>query len=301
MGLSVRDIKYVIKTVDKYKIQGPLLTLGNQDIYATEQQVTGWMKEYNCKQCVPSSIEYSTSASTAKINTEARKYIHAKTFFEMLGIPADQYYDVDKFDFDKPKILFDMQDEVEQKFRDKFNFILDSGTLEHIFDIKGVLSNIVKMTNLNGYVLHLIPTHNFVNHGFYQCCPTLFYDFYMANGFKIVESYMVEIKPLFNRYHKYTQEQDYLGMYISPTNRYASVFLVQKIAEQPRIVNPDQYLYSKLAQNSDAVSANFNKSFIDKVTNFLRHIIPIKFHGVFFSIWQLMKRLEDKREYFDIG
>jgi hypothetical protein len=300
MGLSVRDIKYVIKTVDKYKIQGPLLTLGNQDIYATEQQIIDWMKVCNCKQCVPASIAYSTSASTAKINTEAKKYIHAKTFFEFLGIPTDQYYDVDKFDFDKPKILFDMQDEVDRKFCNKFNFILDSGTLEHIFDIKQVLSNIVKMTKLNGYVLHIIPTHNFVNHGFYQCCPTLFYDFYKANGFKIVEAYIVEIGYLYNRYFKYNQENDYLGMYLSPAKRYASLFLVQKIAELPKIINPDQYLYSMLAKNPDAVTANFNKSFIDKVTNFLRHIIPIKFHGVFFSIWQSMKRFEDKREYFDI-
>lgn len=300
MGLSVRDIKYIIKTVDKYKIQGPLLTLGNQDIYATHQQIIDWMADYNCKQSVPSSIDYSTSASTAKINAEARKYIHARTFFELLGIPAEQYYDVDKFDFDKPKILFDMQDEVEQKLCDKFNFILDSGTLEHIFDLKQVLSNIVKMTKLNGYVLHIIPTHNFVNHGFYQCCPTLFYDFYSANGFKIVEAYTVEIGHLRNRYFKYDQEKDYLGMYLSPNKRYVSVFLVQKIKQQLKIVNPDQYLYTMLAKNADAVSADFNKTFIDKFTNFLRHIIPIKFHGVFFSIWQFMKRLEEKREYFDI-
>ncbi|MFH2138272.1 MAG: hypothetical protein ABII88_07140 [Candidatus Omnitrophota bacterium] len=300
MGLSARDLKYVIRIVNKYKIQGPLLTLGNQDIYATKQQVIDWMKLDNCKQFIPSSIEYSTSASTVKVNEEAKKYIHAKTFFEFLGISADNYYDVDKFDFDKPKILFDMQDEVDQKLHNKFNFILDSGTLEHIFDVKQVLSNIVKMTKLNGYVLQLIPTHNFVNHGFYQCCPTLFFDFYMANGFKIVESYVVEIRQFCNRFYKYVQEQDYLGMYLSPTKRYASVFLVQKIKEQSKIVNPDQYLYSMLVKDTEEVTANFNKSFIDKVTNFLRHIIPIRFHGVFFSIWQFMKRLEEKREYFDI-
>lgn len=301
MGLSVRDIKYIIKIVDKYKIQGPLLTLGNQDMYATYQQIIAWMKDYNCKQSVPSSIDYSTSAGTAKINAEAKKYIHAKTFFELLGIPAEQYYDVDKFDFDKPKILFDMQDEVAHELCDKFNFILDSGTLEHIFDVKQVLSNIVKMTRLNGYVLHIIPTHNFVNHGFYQYCPTLFDDFYTANGFKIVESYIVEIKQFCNRFYKYSQKQDYLGMYLSPAKRYVSIFLVQKIKEQSKIVNPDQYLYSMLAKNTEAVTADFNKTFIDKFTNLLRQIIPIKFHGVFFSLWQFMKRLEEKREYFDIG
>ncbi|MBU0633737.1 MAG: hypothetical protein KKB82_09220 [Candidatus Omnitrophica bacterium] len=301
MGLSVRDVKYVIKTVNKHKIKGPVLTLGNQDIYATSEQVIKWMEDYNCKPSVPSSIEYSTSASTVKVNEEAKRYIHAKTFFEMLGIPADQYYDIDKFDFDKPKILFDMQDEVDEKLSNSFNFIIDSGTLEHIFDIKQVLSNIVKMTKLNGYVLHIIPTHNFVNHGFYQCSPTLLDDFYKASGFEIAESHVVEIKQFYSRFYKYNQEQDYLGMYLSPGKRYVSVFLVQKIIEQAKIVNPDQYLYSMLVKKPDSVRETFNKTFIDKLTSFLRKIVPIKLHGVFFGIWQMMKRLEDKREYFDIG
>ena len=36
MGLTAQNIKFILRLTKKYNIKGPILTLGNQDIYATE-------------------------------------------------------------------------------------------------------------------------------------------------------------------------------------------------------------------------------------------------------------------------
>ena len=44
------------------------------------------------------------------------------------------------------------------------------------------------MLRLNGLAVHLNPCHNWVDHGFYQFGPTLFFDYYEAAGFEPLES-----------------------------------------------------------------------------------------------------------------
>ena len=253
MGLTAQSIKFIIKIKKRHRIKGPVLTLGNQDIYATEKDIIDWLNAEKVSFKKPSIIRKSTSQGIIKINPQARNYIHAKTCFEFLNIPESQYYDIDKFDFDKPKILHDLEKPLSARYHNFFNFILDSGTLEHIFDIKSVMENIVKVTKIGGFVLHLIPAQNFLNHGFYQFCPTFFYDFYTSNGFKIVESYVVEARGKTHRFHYYNQKKDYVGLFFNPGNRLVNCFLAKKTKNLKKIVSPAQYYYRILAENSQQV------------------------------------------------
>ena len=53
MGLTSTHLKYIINRTKKYKFSGPVLTLGNQDIYATEQEIIKWARESNTKIKIP--------------------------------------------------------------------------------------------------------------------------------------------------------------------------------------------------------------------------------------------------------
>jgi len=300
MGLTATNLKFILKKNKKYGFSGPVLTLGNQDVYATEKDIKKWAGEANIKIDKPNKILYSTSSDVPKINREAFNYIHAKTFFEFLGISEENYYDIDKFSFDKPKIVHDLQLPIDHKFHNFFNLIIDNGTMEHIFDVKSVMENIAKTTKVGGYVLQFNPSQNFLNHGFYQFCPTLFYDFYINNGFDIIESYVVETRGSFERFWLYDQKRDYTGLFFNPKNRLGVCFLVRKKENIKEIVSPDQYFYKKLAEDGEAANNDFNRSILDKATNYVRRVVPIKYHGMFFSLWQLLKRKTTKRRYFDI-
>jgi len=301
MGLPAQSIKFIIKIKKKHCLKGPVLTLGNQDIYATERDITDWLEAEKVSFKKPSIIRKSTSQEIVKINPQAKNYIHAKTFFEFLDIPESQYYDIDKFDLDKPKIFHDLERPLPSRYHNFFNFILDSGTLEHIFDIKSVMENIVKAVKIGGFVLHLTPAQNFLNHGFYQFCPTFFYDFYTSNGFKIVESYIIETRGKTYRFHYYNQKKDYVGLFLNSRNRLGNCFLVKKTKNLKKIVSPTQYYYRILSENPSQVKKDFNGASFDKFVSVMRKIIPIKYHGVFFIIWMRLKRLLSADKHFDIS
>lgn len=300
MGLAARTIKYILKSHKKYQFQGPILTLGNQDIYASQKDLEKILQDEKIKFKRPVNIILSTSQDLVKLNRSAKNYLHAKTFFNYLGISEKDYYDIDKFAFDQPKIIHDLEKPLPQKYHNFFNFILDSGTLEHIFDIKAVMENIVKAVRINGYVLQMIPANNFLNHGFYQFSPTFFYDFYTSNGFEIIESYLTEAKGQGDRFHIYKQERDYTGLFFNPVNRLANSFLVKKVKNLKAIISPTQYYYKILGENSKKIDQDFSKTKFDKLVSYVRRIIPFKYHRFFFGYWCRLKSLISNHDYFDI-
>ncbi|MCX6727111.1 MAG: hypothetical protein NTY75_04910 [Candidatus Shapirobacteria bacterium] len=301
MGLPSPSLKFIIKMFKKHHLGGPILTLGNQDIYADYNQILKYFSQLHYRPHHIDTPKLSSSQDLIKINSQAKNYIHASTFFESLGVKTKEYFDIDKFDFDSPKIIHDLQQPIPKKFYNYFNFILDSGTIEHIFDIKNVMDNIVKVTKIDGFVLHLTPTQNFINHGFYQISPTFFYDYYTQNGFKIIESYYIETRSNCYRFFQYDQKNDYTGLFINPLNRIGSCFLVKKVKNISSLINPTQYYYQQISQNPDSSKKDFNRSKLDKLTNIFRKFLPFKFHAYFFSLWYVLKGLVQKRKYFDLN
>lgn len=300
MGLPAPHLKYILQIKKKYNIKGPVLTFGNQDIYANKEDLVRWSKELNLPFNIPENIRFSQSMAVKKINKEAENYIHAETFFEFMNIPKEEYYDIDKFNFDKPVILHDLEKPVGESYHNFFEFVLDTGTAEHIFDVRAVMENIIRVTKIGGYILQILPAHNYINHGFYQFSPTFFYDFYSQNGFEIVESHIIEIRGYIHRFHKYIQERDYVGISFKPSNRLLNCFLVRKKCYVEKLLSPDQYYYSKLSLDPDSVANDFGSGLLEKIVFLARRIVPIRFHGLFFSLWLFLKRLKSRNNYFDL-
>jgi hypothetical protein len=296
MGLNSPALKYILSRSKKYNFKGPVLTFGNQDIYADINSINSWAKEYKIKKNKFTNVLKSTSTGLKNINSQSQNFIHAKTFFNVLGIKDKDYYDVDKFDFDKPKILHDLEKPLNKKYKKFFNLIVDSGTLEHIFDIKSVMSNTINITKLGGYVLQFIPTNNFLNHGFYQINPTFFYDFYTANGFKVIESYIVEFKGSGYRFHNYNQKS-FNTFFVNPYSRLATLFLVKKTKSVKEIITPTQYAYQ---QELIKLNKIVKPKIFDKFTDFLRRLLPFNYHSFFYIFWVFYKQIFSQKKYFDI-
>ena len=67
----------------------------------------------------------------------------------------------------------------------EFDLVIDAGTTEHCFNVGQAIVNAANAVKVGGYILHTNPV-SMGNHGFYNFNPTLFYDFYVENGFKLV-------------------------------------------------------------------------------------------------------------------
>lgn len=71
-----------------------------------------------------------------------------------------------------------------------YDIVLDVGTAEHCFNIGQALINMAGLVKQGGYIIHENP-FNCGNHGFYNLNPTLFADFYAANGFEVMDCRLV--------------------------------------------------------------------------------------------------------------
>jgi hypothetical protein len=71
----------------------------------------------------------------------------------------------------------------------RYGLVIDSGTLEHCFNVGVAFKNMCDCVSVNGVVLTTAPV-TMVNHGFYNFCPTIYVDGFLDNGFEILKMFV---------------------------------------------------------------------------------------------------------------
>jgi len=67
-----------------------------------------------------------------------------------------------------------------------FDIVINSGTLEHIFNTCQAFQTIHDCCKVGGLMIHAVPVIGWLDHGFYCIQPTLFRDLASANGYEIL-------------------------------------------------------------------------------------------------------------------
>lgn len=125
----------------------------------------------------------SFAAATGEISFSGS----ALSYFRSCGYRETRALDVS--DFEGAEIIFDLnEEETPAHLIGQFDAVFNGGTLEHVFHVPNALSHLTRMLRDGGIAIHLSPCHNWVDHGFYQFGPTLFFDYYDAAGFAPLES-----------------------------------------------------------------------------------------------------------------
>ena len=133
----------------------------------------------------------------------------------------------------------------------RFDVVLDSGTLEHVFHLPKALKSVVELAKVGGRVMLLSPSSNHFDHGFYMFSPTLFYDYFTANGLRIETSYVVRYSPnpgsawRIYEYRPTWGEVQIGGLDGSP---YLTFFVATKTAQATSDKIPQQNFYSASSQ-----------------------------------------------------
>lgn len=85
------------------------------------------------------------------------------------------------------ELVHDLNQPLPAEFHGQYDVLLDTGTIEHCFNIGQAAVNLASLLKEGGTLLQTLPLSSF-NHGFYNINPTWFHDFYSAeNGFEILE------------------------------------------------------------------------------------------------------------------
>ena len=160
-----------------------LLELGKQAIYVEADQLPEIGKKFGFE----INIDDVTIDDTGEYVPETYNDI---IFFNKLGFK--KVTSLDFSDYEGADIVHDLNTQIDPSLHGKFDFVYDGGTLEHVFDFPQCLRNIHNLLKVGGLVAHAAPSHNHVDHGFYMYSPTVFWDYYHANEYKIIKSYIYE-------------------------------------------------------------------------------------------------------------
>ena len=136
-----------------------------------------------------------------------------------------------------------------------YDLVYDGGTIEHIFDVKQALQNIMSLPRIGGRVIIHTMANNYFGHGFYQFSPELFYRaFSPENGYK-VERVVLHADFEFARWYDIPDPTEVRGRIELANNRHGLMLFVSAtrhaivpVFEHP----PQQSDYSALWQGSSS-------------------------------------------------
>ena len=245
MGISIPSAKKLIEYKNNFSLSGEVLTFGRQDICFNRKALFELINS-----------DSFASRMLSFLPQSGGKNITDKDFFRKLGYKSITSVDIS--DYENADVLHDMnQPHLSNSLRckgyiDKYDFILDGGTMEHCFNIPQFLENAHSVLKVGGCIMHITPMNNYVDHGFYQFSPTFFQDWYSANNYEILDisiaecntqTYLSEKK--FSKYKSNMEYNDsYIGRIGSLDNHIYDIFcLVRKLEFSTGNVIPQQGYY----------------------------------------------------------
>jgi SAM-dependent methyltransferase len=179
MGIAKGSTKLLLKESIRRAFKGKVLTLGKQDIHFSYSTLQKMAEEFGVELCDPGQNILSHKPEFAQSG-----YISDECLFKSLGF--SECVAIDNSDYESAQYIFDLNKiEVPEHLLEAFDLIIDGGTFEHVFHIPNAFHNIFKMLKPGGRIIHLSPSSNHIDHGFYMFSPTLFWDFYETNRFEI--------------------------------------------------------------------------------------------------------------------
>jgi hypothetical protein len=133
----------------------------------------------------------------------------------------------------------------------QYNYVLDGGTIEHIFNCPQVCENIINMMEVGGIYCSVTVNNNFSGHGIYQFSPEFFLSAFTPKyGMEVLELYLAEVNAdreqwidvkSFNGWRNNTQINTQNSVYI--------IAIIRKISNEREslLLNPpNQYSYESV-------------------------------------------------------
>ena len=115
-------------------------------------------------------------------------------FLKILG--AEDVQSIDYSTFENASVIHDMNIPVPDDLKNRFTAVIESGSLEHIFNVSQALKNCMEMTKVGGHFIGIMPANNYMGHGFFQFSPELLWRVFGGeNGFIIEQMILFESVP----------------------------------------------------------------------------------------------------------
>jgi SAM-dependent methyltransferase len=107
---------------------------------------------------------------------------------------ATRVESIDKSAYEKATHIHDFNEPLPGDLYQKYDTVLDMGTLEHIYNAPQAFKNCSQLCKRGGQLLHVLPANNFCGHGLWQFSPELFFSLYCkSNGYIETEVFLADL------------------------------------------------------------------------------------------------------------
>jgi hypothetical protein len=175
MGIDSNGLKSVIYAKKLGVDFTKMAMIGRQEFHLSRKQFQRIMADFQ----MPVSDEQA-----AKILE--KRCCYTEEFFRHLG--AKEVHSFDNSNYEQATHIHDMNQPIPDDLKERYSLVLDSGSLEHVFNFPTAIRNCMEMTKTGGYFIGITPANDFFGHGFYQFSPELFFTMFTEeNGFEMTK------------------------------------------------------------------------------------------------------------------
>jgi hypothetical protein len=193
MGIPRGTARLLLDEARERPFGGAILELGRMTVYVTEAELRAWAAEQRVGLAEVRDVSLSHQPEL-----ERHGCLDDRSFFRFLGFETVESADVS--DWERADHVVDLNAPIPDALRGRFDTVFEAGTIQHVFDLKQVFANLHALLKVGGRAIHgMAPSSNHVDHGFHMFSPTLFHDFYTANGWRIEAFWFFEF---FSYWHR---------------------------------------------------------------------------------------------------
>jgi len=176
MGIQTSGAEFLMYARNQGVLFGDTLTLGKQNLFVSPIRLERLLKKHGL-------LSERYRQDTVPALTDQPRYM-VDPLLSYLG--ASSVSAMDHSTYEGANVIHDLNQPIPENLRNRFDFIVDGGLLEHVFHFPNAIRNCMEMVRVGGHLCIMTVANNYFGHGFYQFSPELFYRiFTSANGFRV--------------------------------------------------------------------------------------------------------------------
>lgn len=159
--------------------------IGRQNVFLSKSQLRYLAADFG--------ISLSSTQIVATVD-RGHGYPFAEPLLDCLG--AEQIDSFDNSAYEGATVVHDFNQPLPSQYDERYSVVIDSGSLEHVFNFPVAIANCMRMLRIGGHFLSITPANNQFGHGFYQFSAELFFSvFNEPNGFHVMRMFVSEAGP----------------------------------------------------------------------------------------------------------
>ena len=279
MGLNINGVKFLLGAKTRGVSFNQVLMIGRQSLAIKPNEIQQLSR-------LPMDRKLKHNLLMCRLGSD----VYAEELFYILG--AENVESMDKTSYEGATITHDLNLPVPEQLKNRYNIVLDGGSLEHIFNVPVALKQCMEMLKIGGYYIGLTPCNNYTGHGFYQFSPELFLRVFSSeNGFEILDIVLYEEDGV-NTWYKISEPEIRYRRITFQNKVPAHLLILAKKKEIKAIFNdyPQQKMYEELWDVVGKKSSTHCNQRLDGLALKFLSRFPSRVYWMVLNKWNIINR-----------